>query len=229
MPARTTGWWDYQVLADPKSDRRGFGPKEYAIHESGGVADGYVVSRIKDGEWDDGLPDGKLEVTELVATSPEAWAELWRHCLDADLVSQIEAWRLPLDNPLLQLLHDPRRARRTVIDEVWLRLVDLPAALAGRSWTGTDRLVLDVRDDFCPDNAGRWSLDVTEGQATCERSDDAADIELDAEGLAAIYLCDTRPIGLRAAGRLRECRNGATERLDALVGVSVSPWTPEAF
>lgn len=230
MPARTApGWWDYQVLADPRGERHGFGPKEFAVHETDGVVDGYVVSRIKDGEWEEGLPDGTLEVTELVATSPEGWSALWRSCVETDLVAKVEAWRRPVDDPLIHLLHDPRRARRMVIDELWLRLVDLPAALAGRTWTGTGRLVLDVRDDFCPSNTGRWSLDVVDGQAACVPSDDAADLELDAEGLATTYLCDTRPFALRAAGRLRECRAGATERLDALLGTTVSPWTPEVF
>lgn len=230
MPARTApGWWDYQVLADPKDERKGFGPKEFAVHETDGVVDGYVVSHIKDGEWEDGLPDGVLEVTELVATTPEGWAGLWRSCLETDLVGRIEAWSRPIDDPLLHLLADPRRARRTVLDGLYLRLVDLPSALGGRTWTGTDRLVLDVRDDFCPANAGRWSLDVTDGRAACQRTDDAADLELDAEGLAAVYLSDTRAIALRAAGRLRECRAGATQRLDAVLGTSVSPWTPETF
>jgi len=230
MPARTApGWWDFQVLADPPNDRRGFGPKEFAVHESGGVVDGYVVSRVKEGEWVDGLADGLLEVTELVATSPEGWAALWRYCLEADLTDRVVASQRPVDDPLFQLLEDPRRARRMVKDWLWLRLVDVPAALSARQWTGTDRLVLDLRDDFCPANAGRWSLDAVDGHAVCERTDDEPDLELDSEGLAAIYLGDTRPVALRAAGRLRDCRAGAAERLDALLGAALSPWSPEVF
>src|SRR5664280_202560 len=65
-----------------------------------------------------------------------------------------------------------RRARRlgtTVGDGLWLRVVDVAVALEGRAYgvegTATGRLTLDLRDDYCPWNAGCWSMDVVEGRA----------------------------------------------------------------
>lgn len=229
MPARTPGWWDYQVLADPESERRGFGPKDYALHLNGdGEIDGYAVSRLKPA-WDARGPDGTVEVIELMAATPQAAAGLWRYCLDTDLSEHLRAGHRPADDPLFHLLADPRKAERTTIDGLWLRLVDMPAALEQRAWNGTDRLVLSVADAFCPDNQGHWSLEVADGKGRCTRTQDAADLHLDAESLGGLYLGQVRPSALAAAGRLRDVRPEAAARFDALLGITPLPWAPEVF
>ena len=57
--------------------------------------------------------------------------------------------------PLFLQLQDPRRLGLTVGDGLWVRLVDLPAALAARSYAGPGELTLEVADTFMPANAGR--------------------------------------------------------------------------
>ena len=64
----------------------------------------------------------------------------------------------PVDDPLLRLLADPRRARARVMDGLWLRLVRLGEALAARRYAAPVDLVLEVTDARCPWNAGRWRL-----------------------------------------------------------------------
>src|SRR5438876_73832 len=44
-------------------------------------------------------------------------------------------------------------------DGAWVRLVDVGAALSGRSYWGEGSIVFDVADEFCPWNEGRWKLE----------------------------------------------------------------------
>lgn len=228
MPSRSAVWWDAEVLADPPDDRDGYGPKDLVVAVGDQGPDGYAVSRVQ-ASWRDGIADGTVEVLELVANTPAALSGLWRYCLDADLCERLVAWRRPRVEPLEHLLADPRRLRRTDGDGLWLRFVDLPAALGARAWTGTGRLTLDVADPFLPEQGGTWTLTVEDGAGACTRGSGPADLALDTEGLAACYLGDTRPAALLAAGRLRERTPGAARRLDALLGVTDAPWAPQSF
>ena len=42
-----------------------------------------------------------------------------------------------------------------VNDGVWVRILDVEAALSARTFSGDGAVVLDVRDAFMPENAGR--------------------------------------------------------------------------
>jgi len=57
------------------------------------------------------LPDGVIDVWELIAADPAAGAALWRDLLSRDLVGSVTADLRPADDPLLYQLHDSRRAR----------------------------------------------------------------------------------------------------------------------
>lgn len=228
VPSRTPGWWAHQVLADSPEPSPGVGPREVAVHERDGVPDGYVLSQLRDAR-PQGFSDRTLEVSELVALSPEAHTDLWRYCLDADLTDRLLAFRRPRTDPLPLAVTDPRRVRGELYDGLYLRFVDLPAALSARAWTGSDRLRLAVLDPFWPPVAGTWELAVTQGRATCVRCDADPDLVLDAPALAATYLRDTRPEALRAAGRLRERTGGACARLDRLLGITPPAWAPQEF
>lgn len=228
VPTRSPGWWDYQVLHEEAEPSPGVGPKEVAVHETGGQADGYVVSRLRDAE-PDGVSDRTLDVFELVALTPEAHTDLWRYCLDADLSDRLLAHRRPRSEALPLVLTDPRRARTDLYDGLYLAFVDLPAALSARAWAGTDRLHLEVDAPFWPEAAGTWELAVEDGAGTCTRSTAVPDLAVDAPALAMTYLGDTRPPALRLAGRLREHTPGAAARFDRLLGVTEPAWAPEEF
>ena len=92
----------------------------------------------------------------LQATTVEAYAALWRHLLDVDLIARVTAERRPLDEPLRFLLADSRQPKTTVADGIWLRLVDVQAALAGRRYAREGRLLLQVTRFVLP--LERWPL-----------------------------------------------------------------------
>jgi len=228
MPTRAAQWWGYQVLWDRTDERANATVKQVSIHSADGVDDGYAVWRAREGE-DGDVAAAEVSVTELVAITPEAAADLWRALLDVDLSARLVARRQPIDVALLSLLEDPRRAAATQVDGIYLRFIDLPAALEARTWTGSGRVVLGVRDAFRPDQGGTFALTVDDGMASVTRVTEEADLEIDTRDLAATYLCQVRLAALRRAGLVREHAPGACERYDAMCGIAPTPYTPEVF
>ncbi len=165
------------------------------------------------------------EVIEAVATTPQATAEVWRYLLDIDWAATITAQLLPPDHPLFLLLANPRRLFYTAADSLWVRLVDVGAALSGRTYVGEGRIVVEVRDAVCPWNEGRWLVE--NGRAA--RTEEAADLALDVNVLGSAYLGAVSFAELRNALRVEELQPGAIERADALFTWRPLPWCPEIF
>jgi predicted acetyltransferase len=165
----------------------------------------------------------------LIAPTPEAYAALWRYLLDIDLTTKISSPMRAVDEPLRFLLADSFQPRISIEDGIWLRLVDVPQALAGRRYAIDGRLVLRVRDAFCPWNAGQFELDGGPDAAQCEGCDTSPDLELDAADLASTYLGGNTFRVLWEAGRITELRPGAVARADAMFGTSRAPWCPSHF
>ena len=218
MLDRPGPWWGDR-LNDPESDRRGAQPLQAVT-----VDDGYALYAVRP-DWGDDGPAGDVGVRELVAATPEARARLWAFLVDQDLTRTI-TWQLaPVDEPLWLMLSDPRALRTTVIDALWLRLVDVGAALGARTFAEDPAVVIEVADDFCPWNAGRYRL----AGGDCSRVDASPDLALDVGALATAYLGGTTLLSLAAAGRVRELTPGALARASAAFRGAVAPWCPETF
>jgi predicted acetyltransferase len=88
-----------------------------------------------------------------------------------------------------------------------LRIVDAPAAIAGRGYPAgvSMSLALDITDAARPGNSGRWELEVSGGAGSLTRLGDApgeasaAALSVGARGLAALYAGIPVPT-LRLAG-----------------------------
>jgi predicted acetyltransferase len=223
MFVRTDDHWKLYKLADPEHWRRGAGPKFFAVLELDGRPEGFATYRIKS-DWERGIPQSELRVLDAIATSPVATRELWRFLFGIDLVAKIEQWMFDAGSPLFLMVEDARRLHLQLSDGLWLRFVDLEAALNGRSYAGDDELVLEVHDEFCPWNAGRWS--VGDGVAKTKKG---ADLELDARDLASVYLGAFDFHRLAAAERVRELRRGALGRASALFRTTRPPFCPDEF
>jgi predicted acetyltransferase len=220
--------WAAHRFHDPESDREGASALFFAVLDGPDGSEGYVAYRVKP-DWPQGLPSYKLTVEELVALTPEATAALWRHCLTMDLVGSTEAMNRPADEPLLYLLAEPRAAKLTIADGMWLRLVDVPAALAARAYASEDTVVLEVRDDFCPWNERVFALGARSDGSWCAPTNEEPDLALGAAELAAAYLGGSRLESLAAAGRVRELREGALERAGRMFASAPAPWCPFIF
>jgi predicted acetyltransferase len=221
--ARSRDWWTKYKLADPEHWRREAGAKFCAALELDGAIEGYVVYRQKE-RWEEGMPHGRVEVLDAVATSPAATRELWRFVFSIDLVERVAQESFDPASPLPLMVEDARRLHLSLSDGLWLRLVDVEAALRARSYAGGGSVVLDVRDDFCPANAGRWRVGAEAGRTEAD-----PDLELAVEDLACAYLGAFGFRALALAERARELRPGAVERADELFATARPPYCPEEF
>ena len=231
MLARDDRWWDV-MLADPPALRDGMSPLRCLLAEDATGPVGYALYRTRP-SWEDGVAAGTLRLRELVATDPAATASLWSDLLDRDLVGEVVAPIRPIDDPLLALLADPRRAHPAVSDAVWVRLTDLPAALCQRRYSAAIDVVLDVIDPVLPDNAGRWRLHsggpADGGQPVCERTSSPADVLLTVQAAGAAYLGGASFSQLAGAGHVRELTPGAAGKLAAAMSFDPAPWTCQIF
>jgi predicted acetyltransferase len=220
-------WWR-NLLADLEFNRQGFSPQYRVVYEADGKPAGFALYRIKM-DWDATGPIGVLRLDSLIAASADAYAGLWRFVLEVDLIARVTAEARPVDEPLRFLLADSRQPKTRIDDGIWLRLVDVAAALAGRRYAVDGRLVLHVRDAFCPWNDGHYELNGGPTDAACERCTDDPDLELSADDLAATYLGGNRFRTLHEAGRIHELHRGAVARADAMFATDRSPWCPSHF
>jgi predicted acetyltransferase len=220
--ARDPDVWELTRLADPEHWRRGAGPKFSAVLEFDGEPVGYAIYRIKS-DWEAGYSQSQVRLVEAVATSAQATRELYRFIYGIDLVVRVQG-RYDPGSPLFLMVADPRSLHLKVSDGLWLRFVDLEAALAGRTYAGDDAVVVEVRDSFCPWNAGRWRIG-----KTVERTDAEADLELDTADLASAYLGAFDFNELAVAERVRELKPGALQRATDLFRTSRPPFCPEDF
>ena len=225
MFERTKDWWELRNLDDPPERRQGGGVKNVLLLELDGEPAGYALYRMHM-KFEQGSAAGKLEVLEAVADGPVATRELWRVLLDMDWKATVTADLLPLDHPLQHQLVYPRRMRMRVGDGLWVRLVDVGAALAARAYGGDGPVVLDVEDAFLPENRGCWRI----AAGAAERSEDEADLALDVGELASAFLGGFTFAELVRGGVVRERKQGGAARADAVfVTDSPKPWCPEIF
>jgi predicted acetyltransferase len=224
MLGRTRSWWEYRILFDPPDNRDGGGPKRLVVLEADDGAEGYAVYRHRP-KWEDGVPVGEVEVIEAIAHDGRPTAELWRFLLDIDWAARITAWLLPVDHQLFHLLATPRRMRFRVGDGLWVRLVDVGAALSARDYATDGSVVFEVVDPFCPWNDGRWKLE--DREATRTRA--AADLRCDVTALGTVYLGAFTFSELVRAGRVEELQPGAAARADPMFSWNRAPWCPEIF
>jgi predicted acetyltransferase len=234
---RNEAWWQ-RIIYDPPEDRHGASPVRGLIAEDESGPRGYALySALRPPDSEPFLPAAVLTVHELVTVDPAASAALWTDLLSRDLISELRAWVRPVDDPLLYQLADGRRARPQPSDGLWVRIIDVPGALAGRRYSCPVDVVIEVRDDILPANAGRWRLttaadagDAGRGlAASCVRVTSAADLVLDVTQLGAAYLGGTRLGTLAEAGLVTELRPGAVRQLSAAMSWDPAPWCPAVF
>ena len=224
MLSRSAAWWRARRLFEPDALRAGRPPLHRALLSIDGRPAGYAIYRLA-GTASTQSPDLPVDVVEAMGDSPEATRAIWRYLFDLDALDSVRASQLPIDHPLLHLLAEPARLGTRLRDGLWIRLVDVGAALSGRRLGEGPPLVLEVEDAFCPWNTGRYRL----AGGAVERTGEGPDLSLDADALGAAYLGGVRLTELAQAGRVVERTPGAVSRADALFRGDLYPWCPEIF
>jgi predicted acetyltransferase len=199
--SRSPQWWD-AVLADAPERRRG---ASELFHLA--CPDGWAAYRVEAAEH-------RCRVVDLFAATDAAHAGLWRALLSLDLVHTVTTSACPPDDPLPFLLADPRQVRTTALDDgMWVRLLDVPAALAARRYATEVDVVLEVEDAFLG-LGGRFRLRGGPDGAACERTSASPDVRTGVAALGSSYLGGHRLATLARAGLVVADDPGVLARLD---------------
>lgn len=221
---RDDAWWDL-VLHDPERYRDGASALRFALHYGAeGEVDGYAVFRLSAGR-----SDRAVEVVELDAAGPASYAAVWRYLLDLDLVRKFVRRNAPADEPLRHLVTDQRAITTELLDGTYVRLVDLPAALAARRYSAEVDVVVAVTDGQLPANDGVFRLQVGPSGGTATPTASEPDLSLGVRELGAAYLGGTSLNELHRAGRIAEHRTGVVGELSAAFDWPVAPFCPDFF
>jgi predicted acetyltransferase len=151
----------------------------------------------------------EISVRMAVAGSAETTRALWSIVgSHAPMASQVAAVVSP-DDPIAWLTREPDLG----LASKWswmLRVVDAPAAIAGRGFPAAAELAvgLQIDDPRLPANAGLWTLEVGGGKGTFSRSSSpispAGPVRVGARGFAALYggipMTTLRRAGLASGG-----------------------------
>jgi predicted acetyltransferase len=191
--------------------------------------DGYALYTARP-QWSQGLlPKGTTVVLEVCAQTSRALAVLWNHLLSVDMMARTVAPMIPEDDPGIWTLRDPRQWQVRLTDNVWIRLIDVPAALRARTYARDLDVVLDVQDDLLPDNAGRYRLSAGATGASCDPTTAPADLKLTAAQLGACYLGGTSLASFALTDGLEEKRRGVLPAVAAALSAPLAPCCIDPF
>lgn len=209
-------------LHDAPQWRDGAESLRIALAERDGAPVGYALFRRRS-SWDPPGPRGTVRVREVVGQDPAVVRALWGVLTDLDLMASTHVRGLALDDPVTQLLGDVRAAEPRAWDNVWVRLLDVPAALRARRYAAPADVVLEVHDTLVADNAGRWHVRATGDDVVVEPTVRDADLSLDVRDLGAAYLGGVSLASLAAAGLVTEHRPGTLAEASTAFGWPLAP------
>jgi predicted acetyltransferase len=225
---RRNPWWDRRLNVDG-FQATGKQPSWY-LHEGPDGPDGILAWQpTRDFELTGEL--GAIKVDEFVAANDTAYRDLWGYLAGIDVVDEIFLDERPVDEPIRWALRDGRAlAHKHAFDYLWLRVLDVPAALSARAYAVPGRVVLEiVDDDFGGFAAGRFALEAGDSDAKCTPTDEAAQLRLSQRALAACYLGGTRLRQRAFGGDVEELAAGALDRADVMFSVPLPPWNQTGF
>jgi predicted acetyltransferase len=144
-----------------------------------------------------------------------------------DLVRTWKADERPLDDALRAAVADRRAySTKSVDDEQWIRIVDVGAALAARTYNDANGSVsIAVTDRQVAGNNGVWAVDASGAQRTHDEGDLLADISV----LSAAYLGGTGWHTLAAAGAVDVRNEKAIAIADNLFASRPLPFSGSFF
>ena len=215
------------VLRETPEELREKEPMRFLLARREGVDVGHAAFR-RSHKWEHGRPDGRLEVFALVGDEPTRLA-LLRRLLDFDLMGSVKLPQVATDDALWHWVGPRAASEVTPHDNLWLRIVDLPAALPLRSYAENCEVVVELDDPAAPWQAGRWRVVVRGGEACAERTDADADVELPVAALGSAFLGGTNLVAMQRAGLLEERREGAIAELWRAFRTELPPAAASGF
>jgi len=191
-----------------------------AVHGEPGSETGFARYRPIDTDRWFVSDQRTIAVEDFFAPTTEAYLGLLRFLLGLDLIDRVVFWMLPVDDPLPWLLLDRRAAKVSAVhDETWLRIVDVPKALAARHYAGDGAVTIAVNDPLLTNNSAGFTI----AGAGAELSDRRAELRVGVEGLAAVLLGGATWRSLALAGLVQVEDPAALAVADRLFAVPEAP------
>ena len=222
--------WDYDLALVSSAwgdDWKGF----LAVHEDAmGTVDGYARYGSGEDRWERGQPQNVLRLDELIALDDAASTDLWRFLAEMDWVGQIKAERRSPSDRLPWTLVNARAASKSGVgDDLWVRIFDLPRALAARTYESEATVVLEVVDAEATGGRSRVALDAGPDGASCRVTDRSPDLTVDVSAVGAAFLGGTRLRDAVLATGVDEHRSGALADAERLFRTLDEPWCTTFF
>ena len=210
-----------RILTDIPQERQDREPARliWATREGRDVG---VACAHRTPKWTGGRAEGRVGVFFLESLDAGARLALARRVTDMDLMSTTELWVTP-DDPLALWHPSLRPLGGAMTDDLWLRVVDLPTAVAERGHAADLDLVVEVRDEIIGEQAGRWRWSARDGVGECVAADAAPDLSLDVRDLGSVWLGGQTLAARAAAGFVTEHHPGAVRELDAALATPTQP------
>jgi predicted acetyltransferase len=216
MITRSPYWWAMAAAIAAGDGQAAAGPIMTAVHHGPDGPDGYAVYSVHRARQ---VPT-VLYIIDMHTVGSAALGALWRYLLGVDLIDEIQAPTRPADEPVELLFTDPRACQTTAVsDEQWLRLVDVPTALAARTYVG-EAVTIEVIDPLLEQNCGTYRVAAEDVRRTRE----PAQLRLGVAELADIYLGTWRPSALVEAGLAEVRDRAALAAADRLFAARPLPW-----
>jgi GNAT superfamily N-acetyltransferase len=213
--------------ASPEEARQGE-PVRMMVAQREGRDIGYAVFK-RTPKWPNSRPAGEVDVWQL-SGGPAARLALLRRLVDLDLSGVVKLKDVSPHDPMLSWVQGPRGVDTLKpLDSLWVRLVDLPAAVAARGYEADCEVIVEVADEQAPWNAGRWRIRVKDGTGEATRSDDDAEVALPVSALGAAYLGGANLAEMHRAGTVAEHRPGAARELWRAFRTDIGPYAARGF
>ena len=230
MLDRSPAWWEHSVFPDEEWMRSGRTKRRYVVHDGPDGVDGYASYRLKY-ESAEGHDGGEVAVVELIATTSAAEASLWSYLTHIDGRPKTDTWNVRFDTPLFTMLREPRRVKvKRIHDTLWIRILDVEAALTGRRYEDDGEVSFRLRDPFRPNTDGVYHLVVDGGTATVHRlgADAGSDLDMEIDVLGALFLGGGDAHSYAAANRVTGDPRAVTT-LHRIFRTMRAPWIDSVF
>ncbi len=226
---RGLAWWNRRLGRDGYPAAEGL-PSVWLLHSGPDGPDGLLAWRAHE-EPNLTSPRQRVNVWVLAAASDAAYRDLWAYLCGIDAADEIVLSTRPVDEPVRWLLKDARTLVMTSrVDLLWLRLLDVPAALTARRYQVPGDVVLEVVDGHTGGyTAGRYRLAADLEEVRCEPTRAEPDLQIAQSALASAYLGGFRLLSLRLAGTVVERTTGALAHVDRMFSTPVAPWNATWF
>lgn len=231
---RWPNFYDRMLGLTPDRRRGAAALRAVRYDDEGGMPQGYALYRVGPSALDPRQKDAS--VIELVAATADAYAALWRFLAELDLVDRVQVRLRDVDEPIAWMVEDPAAVVKSNERELlWVRVLDVPAALTARGWSAADAVTLRVHDSLgLADGVFRLTTDAEGGAevqdvSTAGSGEHYPVIDLGVAELGALLLGGARASTLARARRVLSDQPDGPARLDRMLAVERPPRLSSVF